>query len=142
MPDIGLVTGIVGGLIATIAMTVVMMALSDSPPPTASLWSKYVGDGPPDDFMMQGMALHFLYGITAGAVFSLAIAIAAPTAGILTVIGGAIVYGILLMIVGAVFWIKIVLGMDPDQKTAMTFGVSHLVYGITLGLVAWYVPLG
>lgn len=143
MASIGFVTGIAGGLVATIVMTVFMMALGDdSPPPTAALWSKYVGDGPAEDYMMQGMALHMLYGIVAGVVFALGIVAVGLTGSLLTVVGSGIVYGIILMMVGAGFWMKVVLGMDPDKQTAMMFGLFHLVYGIVLGLFVQFVPLG
>lgn len=53
--------GLVGGFVATIVMTAFMMALGDdSPPPTALFWSTYVGNGPPDDYTMQGMILHLV----------------------------------------------------------------------------------
>lgn len=143
MAEIGIVTGIVGGLVATVVMTVLMVVLGDdSPPPTASLWSKYVGDGPPEDYMMQGMALHFLYGLGAGAVFGLAVAVLASDAGLLTVVGGAVVYGIVLMLVGMVLWMRVVLGMEADGRTMALFGVFHLAYGLVLGLFAWFVPMG
>lgn len=52
-------------------MTIFMMLLGDdSPPPTALFWSKYLGDRSPNQYMMQGMMLHFIYGIIAGGVFA------------------------------------------------------------------------
>jgi hypothetical protein len=48
MTDVTLLNGLLGGVLATIVMTALMMALGDdSPPPTALFLSKYVGDGPP-----------------------------------------------------------------------------------------------
>lgn len=56
--------GLIGGLLATIAVTVFIMTLGDdSPPPTAALWSKFVGDEPPEEYVLPGMVLHMLYGI-------------------------------------------------------------------------------
>lgn len=66
-----ILNGLVGGFVATLVMTGFMMTMGDdSPPPTALLWAKYVGDGEPDQYMMQGMALHLLYGTIAGGVFA------------------------------------------------------------------------
>lgn len=66
-----ILSALVGGFVATIVMTVFMMTMGDdSPPPTALLWSKYVGDSDPDQYMMQGMALHLIYGTVAGGVFA------------------------------------------------------------------------
>lgn len=126
----------VGGLFATIVMTIVMMAAGDgSPPPTAALWSKYVGDAEPGEYMMQGMALHLLYGVAAGAVFAAALPVAgiqAAAAPITAVAAGA-AYGFALFLLGAVFWMKLVLGMDPEKKQVLQFLVLHLVYGVVLG---------
>lgn len=132
-----ILNGLIGGLVATIAMTAFMMTLGDdSPPPTAVLWSKYVGDGPPEEYQMQGMILHLLYGIIAGAVFVvLAVALGLGIASL----GGAILwglaYGVVLFVVGAGFWLNVVLGMDADAKMAGMFLFLHLVYGGVLG--AW-----
>lgn len=73
---VSLLNGLIGGFIATIVMTAFMMTLGDdSPPPTAVFWSKYVGEGPPEEYMMQGMILHMLYGTINGAVYVLLAAI-------------------------------------------------------------------
>lgn len=132
-----ILSGLAGGLLATIVMTGFMMALGDdSPPPTAALWSKFVGDRPADEYMMQGMVLHLLYGIGAGVVFVLAL----PAAGValtdlVTATAAGVGYAILLTVVGMVFWMKIVIGMDADPKEMGLFVVFHLVYGVVLGAV-------
>lgn len=133
-----LIDGLVGGVVATIVMTVFMMLLGDdSPPPTALFWSKYVGDGDPDGYMMQGMVLHMLYGIVAGGVF----AILATALGFVSVatIGSALLwglaYGVALFVGAAMFWMNLVLDMDPEPKMAGMFLFFHLVYGAVLG--AW-----
>jgi hypothetical protein len=51
-------------------MTAVMRAGGGRLPPTARSVATFA-DGPPDDYAMLGMALHFLYGATAGVVFAL-----------------------------------------------------------------------
>jgi hypothetical protein len=96
----------VGGLVATVAMTAVMLALGDdSPPPTAALWAKFVGDEGPEAYRPQGMALHFL------------------------------------TVVGAVVWMRAVLGMDPDRGTAALFALFHVVYGVVLGAFVVFGPV-
>ena len=142
---IGIVTGTIAGLVATIVMTVFMIGLGDDgPPPTATLWAKYVGSRGPEAYMMQGMLLHFLYGIGAGSAFAavgdlLNLGFGADQVA-LTVIA-ALVYGLILMVVGAIFWMKIVLAMQPDRETAIMFGLFHVIYGIFLGLGVVYLPL-
>lgn len=139
-----IVGGLVGGLVATIVMTVFMMTLGDDSPPTAVFWSKYLGNGTPDDYMMPGIVLHLIYGTIAGAVFAAVI----PLLGFASVatIGSALlwglVYGVLLFIGFAVFWMKLVLGMSPEMKAAGMALVFHLVYGVVLGGWVGYGILG
>jgi len=134
MAEVSIINGLAGGLIATIAMTVAMMALGDdSPPPTAALWAKFVGDGAPEDYMMQGMVLHMIYGVSAGVVFAFLIPLLGLSISLVTTVGLGLGYGIGLTIVGAVFWMNLVLGMDPDPKMVAMFTLFHLVYGAVLG---------
>jgi len=140
-----LIGGLVGGLVATIVMTVFMMTLGDdSPPPTALFWSKYVGDGEPEEYMMPGMVLHMLYGVIAGGVFALVV----PALGFVSVatLGSALlwglVYGFVLFLGAAVFWMNVVLGLDPEPKMVGMFLFFHLVYGAVLGGWVGYGILG
>lgn len=134
---VSLESGLVGGLVATIGMTVLMMALGDdSPPPTAAFWAKYVGDGPPGDYVMPGMVLHAVYGVVAGGVF--AVVVTAAGLGVGTLGGGllwGLAYGVLLFAGAAVFWMNVVLGMEADRNQVLLFLFFHLVYGAILG--AW-----
>jgi hypothetical protein len=127
--------GLIGGLLATIVMTAFMMALGDdSPPPTSVLWSKYVGNGPPEEYLAPGMALHVLYGTIAGAAFVVVASLLGyGLESLTTSLVAGIVYGLALALVGMVFWMKIVIGLDADAKTAGMFGFFHLVYGVVLG---------
>lgn len=129
--------GLVGGLVATIVMTAVMMAVGDdSPPPTALLWTEYISDGAPEDAQMPGMLLHLVYGTIAGGVFVyLSTILGFIAVGTLTgAVLWAIVYGIILFVIGTVFWLLIILGQDVDRQMAVMFLVLHLIYAIVLGL--------
>jgi hypothetical protein len=143
MATVTLLNGLVGGLIATIVMTVFMMALGDdSPPPTALFWSKYVGDGPPGDYMPQGMALHLIYGVVAAAVFVLLLPVAGVdsvslTNGVLYGLG----WGVVLFAGAAVFWMNIVLDLDPEPADVGFFLLFHLIYGAVLGAIVGYGPV-
>lgn len=131
---VSIVAGLVGGFVATLVMTAVMMILGDGgPPPTARLVAKFAG-GDPEDHAMPGMALHFVYGIVAGAVFVVVV----PLLGfglesIVVAVGLGLVYGLALMIGGMMFWMRTVIGMDPDRSMMVMFGTVHLVYGVVLG---------
>lgn len=47
-----------------------------------------------------------------------------------------------LTVVGAAFWMNVVLARDPEPNQAAAFGVFHLVYGVVLAAVLVYAPLG
>jgi hypothetical protein len=137
MPEITIINGLIGGLIATIVMTVFMMTLGDdSPPPTALFWSKYIGDGPPDEYMMQGMVLHLLYGIGAGvALAAILIAGGFETVELLEAVAIGLGYGFVLFVVAAVLWMNVILDLDAEPKMVGMFLFFHLVYGGVFGVV-------
>jgi hypothetical protein len=128
------IAGLVWGFVATIVMTMTMMAVGDGgPPPTAALVAKFAG-GTPEEHKKPGMLLHMLYGTIAGTVF----AVGVPLVGLsLDSIGVAIglgfVYGVVLMIGGMVFWLRLVIGVEPDKDMMKIFGIVHVVYGVVLG---------
>jgi hypothetical protein len=129
-----IVAGLAGGLVATLVMTIVMMAMGDGgPPPTAAFVAKFAG-GDPEDHAMLGMVLHLVYGILAGAVFAVGVPLVGLDLGSLAVaVGLGLVYGVVLMIGGMAFWMRTVLGMDPDRGMLLTFGTVHVIYGVVLG---------
>jgi len=128
------IAGLAGGLVATIIMTIVMMVLGQGgPPPTAGLVSKFAG-GEPEAYAMPGMVLHLIYGVVAGAVFAVGVPLAGLDFGSIAVtIGLGLVYGIVLMIGGMMFWMRMIIGMEPDRDVMVTFGTVHVVYGVVLG---------
>jgi hypothetical protein len=128
------IAGLAGGVVATVVMTVAMMAMGDGgPPPTARLVAKFAG-GAPEDYAMPGMALHFVYGIGAGAVFAVGVPLLGLDLGSVAVaVGLGLVYGIVLMIGGMVFWMRLVIGTEPGRSTMVTFGTVHVIYGAVLG---------
>jgi hypothetical protein len=126
--------GLAGGLLATIVMTAVMMMLGDGgPPPTAALVAKFAG-GEPDDHAMPGMILHMIYGVVAGAVFAVGVPLLGLSLDSVAIaVGLGLVYGIVLMIGGMVFWMRLIIGMEPDRDMMLMFGTVHVVYGVVLG---------
>lgn len=131
-----IVAGLVGGLVATIVMTIVMMIAGDGgPPPTADLVAQFAG-GEPEDYKMPGMLLHLGYGTVAGAVFAVGVpllGLGLDLTDLLVASAAGIVYGILLLIVGMVVWMRLVMGMEPETETMVQMGVVHVVYGLVLG---------
>lgn len=131
---VSVIAGLAGGLVATIVMTILMMIMGDGgPPPTAGLIAKFA-DGEPEDYAMPGMVLHLIYGIIAGVVFAVGVPLLGLNFGSLAVaVGLGLVYGLILMIGGMVFWMRTVIGMEPDRDMMMMFGTVHVVYGVVLG---------
>ena len=129
-----LTAGLAGGVVATIVMTIAMMVLGDGgPPPTARLVAKFAG-GQPEEYAMPGMALHLVYGVVAGAVFAVGVPLLGVSlTSIPVAVGLGLVYGIVLMIGGMLFWMRTVIGMEPDRSTMLMFGTVHVIYGVVLG---------
>ena len=129
-----MLSGLVGGLLATIVMTVAMVALGDGgPPPTARSVAKIAGDDPAE-YEKPGMALHFLYGIIAGAVFAVGVPLLGLSLDSLVVAAGlGLVYGLVLMVVSMLFWMRLVIGIEPEPSMMKLFGVVHAVYSLVLG---------
>jgi hypothetical protein len=128
--------GLVGGLVATIVMTITMVLAGDGgPPPTAALVATVAG-GDPADHQLPGMLLHLLYGTAAGAVFALGLPVFGfRNAAVPVTTGLGLLYGLVLMIGGVVVWLRLIVGIEPDRAMAMQFGAVHAVYGVVLGAV-------
>jgi len=129
-----IIAGLAGGLVATIVMTILMTVMGDGgPPPTAAFVAKFAG-GEPEEYAMPGMVLHVIYGISAGVIFAVGVPLVGLSLGSVAVATGlGLVYGIILMVGGMVFWMRTVLGMEPDRDMMMMFGTVHVVYGLVLG---------
>ena len=81
-----ILAGLGGGLVATLLRTIATATMGDGgPPPTAGLVAKLRG-GTPEEHAMPGMAVHVLYGVTAGAVF----AVGGPLLGVAALAGAAV----------------------------------------------------
>jgi len=127
--------GSLGGLVATVSMTVFRMPTSKSLPPTARFWAKFVGSGEPEEYTATALLLHLLYGVGGGVFFALltpgrndAEEIAETKGAILGTI-----YGMALSIFGVRVILEGLLGTDPDTDERLIFHISHVVYGLTLG---------
>ena len=118
------------GLGAAALAAAVYYWAADAPSPAATFWSQYVGGGAPAAYTGQGLALHLLYGLLAGVVFAAAFPVQSPGEGLLWGVG----YGVVLLAVGAVVWLRGVLDVWPDRAGVLGLASAHLVYGGALGL--------
>jgi hypothetical protein len=143
----GLLLGVKGGIVATVAMSAFREPISKSPPPTAWFWRKFVaGEGDPEDYPIAGLVLHVIYGVGGGVAFGGLLASrlaavegeskAAEAARERRATLWGLVYGLALSQFGLSVVLKRLLGMDlaPDER--FVFHVSHVVYGLTLG--TWF----
>lgn len=130
------ILGMKGGLIATLVMTAYRLPISQSLPPTANFWARYVGGGDSDQYTVQGIVLHLLYGAVAGGVFGVIV----PESGTdptvereLRDVAWGLGYAIALSAFGSRVMLGRVLGMDLEADEALVFHLGHVVYGLTLG---------
>lgn len=117
-------------------MTLYRVPIFRGLPPTAEFWAHYVGHGDAEDYPIQGLVLHLLYGVVAGGVFGPLFAVVSRRYPAhrepLSVVCGA-GYSLVLSLVGTRIIFRRVLdrGLAPDH--ALVFHVGHLIYGLTLG---------
>jgi len=99
--------------------------------------AKFAG-GEPEEHKMSGMALHLLYGIGAGGFFALAVPLVGLGFGdIVVALALGLAYGVALMVGGMVFWMKVVIGLKPENKDVAAFAAAHVAYGVVLGGFLW-----
>jgi hypothetical protein len=144
MPTV--LTGAVAGVVGALAMVPVMKVLGGgADPPFAVFWAKFVGDGDPEAAMPAALSLHLVYGTVAGAVFVPVLAATGPALNLDPAgVGGGIVGGIiwsLVLLFGAMAQANVLLDLDPDNRSVLTMGVSHLTYGVVLGLLVAGLPI-
>jgi hypothetical protein len=151
IPTKGIIVGCIGGLVGTIVMDLfggVLFVVMGGP---ASLSFSVIGDAAAAFFTMLGMTvaggtplgalLHYLIGLAFGALFGAAVSridvlrLDSP----MKAVGLGVLYVEIISqpLLAAAAW---VLQMTAGE-TAQWFGISfvmHLVYGLVLGLVAYY----
>ena len=53
----------------------------------------------------------------------------------------AVVYGLVLTVVAAVLWMRVVLAMEPEPAMVGMFALFHVIYGAVLGIAVVSLPL-
>ncbi len=124
-----------GGAFATVVMSAFRLPILRSLPPSANFWAKYVGNGHPEEYAGMGIVLHFVYGISFGALFGLLyprLTLPHSTTEPEGVVWGTI-FGLALSVFGERVMLNRVLDTDVQADTKTVFYASHAVYGIALG---------
>lgn len=136
VPVQAVVRGFLGGLVATAVMTVYRAPIFRALPPTAEFWARYLGGGEAEQYFLEGLVLHFLYGGVAGGVLGFLLANINPRTSLdreLTSLFAGLVYGLFLSVFGTRVLFRYVLERDLDPEQALVFHVGHVIYGLTLG---------
>lgn len=134
-----LVRGLKGGLIATAVMTLYRWPIFRALPPTAEFWAQFVGGGEADQYLAQGLVLHFLYGVGGGLVFGPVFAVLDRQTGLdrerLGLVTG-FMYGLALSVFGHRVIFRHLLDRELEDDEVLVFHVGHAIYGVTLG--TWF----
>jgi hypothetical protein len=128
--------GVVGGLVATVLMTLYRFPAFRALPPTSEFWAMYVAGGEPEQYPVEGLILHFLYGGAAGGLLGLAFSLVdvrTARSRRFGALGLAVGYSLLLSVFGTRVVFRRLLGEELDDDERMVFHVGHLVYGLSLG---------
>lgn len=129
--------GVIGGLLATVTMTIYRLPIARSLPPTEEFWEQY-GPGDADGGPLIALLLHLGYGTGGGIAFGAVFARLIPEGSSegkreATSIGLGLLYGAVLSLFGSRVLLSRVLGMDLDPDEVLVFHVSHAIYALTLG---------
>lgn len=130
------IRGLVGGLVASVLMTLYRFPLFRALPPTSEFWATYIGSGEPEDYPGTGFLLHLLYGTVGGGMFGLAFGLLdfrTERDRRLGAIGLSLLYGLALSLFGTRVIFERVLGEELEPDEAVVFHVGHAIYGLTLG---------
>lgn len=128
--------GLVGGLVATVLMTLYRFPLFRALPPTSEFWAMYVGGGEPEQYPIEGLVLHFAYGGVAGGLFGLGFSLVdvrSERSQQFSAVALAVGYSLLLSAFGTRVIFRRLLGEEPDADERMVFHIGHVIYGLTLG---------
>ncbi|MBX0286380.1 hypothetical protein [Haloarcula salinisoli] len=131
-----LARGSVGGLVATVVMTVYRIPVFKALPPTAEFWARFVGGGDVEEYFVPGLLLHLLYGVIGGAVYGILASftdVDDPVARERLSVLGGLAYGLGLSAFGSRVVFVRLLGRELQSEDALVFHVGHAIYGVTLG---------
>ncbi|MBP1987443.1 hypothetical protein [Halolamina salifodinae] len=128
--------GVVGGLVATVLMTLYRFPTFRAVPPTAEFWATYVAGGRAEEYPIEGLALHLLYGGAAGGLLGLAFSLVdvrTARSRRFTAVTLAVGYSLLLSVFGTRVVFRRLLGEELDDGERMVFHTGHVIFGLSLG---------
>jgi hypothetical protein len=135
-----------GGFLVALVVTPLITGLTDdASAPTDLFWAKYVGDGAPSAYTLQGTLLHLTYGMCAAVVlgalepeFPLQWPVRETVrAGLASGVANGVVFGTGLFVV-ALGVFRFVLELELDRRRLWLLARFHLTYGVVLGAMYGY----
>lgn len=126
---VALVRGLIGGFLATSAMSVFIIMMQRRVPPPVDFWASLVDENIHPRAV--GFALHTLYGSLAGALFVQLLEFMAVSSSRMFLL--ALGYGLVLAVFGSLIWGRIRIGASVELNPLVKFTVLHLMYGVVLG---------
>jgi hypothetical protein len=136
--------GVIGGIVGAAAMQGVIRWRELGYSPATHLWSKYVADGEPPEFVRQGVYLNLLYGAIAGGVYPRLFHTLGFGGGLFAALPGSLLtglaFGVLAFVVAMALAVVGLLDMDVDAKRIGMVLSLHLLYGVVLGFVVGVWP--
>lgn len=125
----------IGGLFATVVMTIFRAPTARSLPPTANFLSRIFG-GSSDDYPVSSMALHLLYGVAGGVAFGFSWNRLPEYTDEPEITGFVLgtAYGMALSVFGERVVLRHLVDMDLSRDESAVFHAGHLVYGLALGV--------
>lgn len=139
--------GLVGGLAATVVMSLLMAPMMRGQPGPAAMLASKLNGRPPGDNATLGYALHLAYGLAAGVLLAWGLDAYAGIASwtLLGLAGAGILFGVALWLLGALFWAPVsgmdrrLAGMSREGTIRLQSAMLglHLVYGLVLAGALW-----
>jgi len=128
--------GVLGGLVATVLMTLYRFPLFRALPPTAEFWAMYVAGGEPEQYPAKGLLLHLLYGGVGGGIFGLGFSLVdvrTERNRRFSAVALSVAYSIALSVFGTRVIFRRLLDEELEADERLVFHVGHVIYGLTLG---------
>lgn len=137
-------TGAISSILAALTMVIVLFVISKDEPPTPSYLLEKYREKEANDYVLHGILIQFIYAIVAGLIFThvyvyssfyLPSVLTQEPILTISIVVFSLVYTGIMILVGAKLWIEKIIELETSRNRVIRFLVSHIVYGLVLGLV-------
>lgn len=129
--------GALGGFFGSIVMVVLLrMEMFDRPTIIEQVLTRYTRvDTTDGGFGCVCRSVLLVYGTVAGGVFGGVAPFLLRESTVMNWVALGVMFAFVLLVIGNVFWIRIVLGGEETTDMPLSFAVLQVVYGVILGVV-------